>query len=540
MWLTIIFIVSTSFVPDFKESLTKAKKMADSSHYKEAISLCLDIIEQANKIKYDSAKGHAFIRLGTIYCDRAQEDIGKRYYLQAKEIALNIEDSHLLALSNFGLAAAYQHLHIYDSSIYYHDEAITYFESVGDSLILSYLYGNLSLLYSNIDSIHKMELYSTMALSIQKKYGDHYGIGASLSNLGLAAMKEQKYDLAIELYKNSLLEFQLTGNKKEYSESQRWIGICYFLKDKQDSASYYFYKYAIEGHNLYHQDYQNQILELETKYRTSEISKENAIKQAEIEKNRKQISILTIGIISILSIATLGYLFIRQRRKITIANAEKAIQELLQEQEIKTTYALLEGQDLERKRIAAELHDNLGNIINSLNMFSNALQLKKQPEKMKEIAKKISEASQVAGQEVRKISHSLDSGLLKHFGLKTAIQHLTEAITASKAIQIETELQIENSMNNETGLEIYRIIQELVNNALKHSKCTKLRLDISHVGKDMSIIFHDNGIGFNPSKVEKGLGLKNIEKRVSKLKGELSIESAPEQGSTFIIELIEI
>ena len=117
---------------------------------------------------------------------------------------------------------------------------------------------------------------------------------------------------------------------------------------------------------------------------------------------------------------------------------------------------------------------------------------------------------------------------------------MTEAVEASKSIEIELELQIEGQLANETGLEIYRVIQELVNNTLKHASCSKIRLDISHINNEMNIIFHDNGIGFLPTKVERGMGLNNIAKRVSKLGGGLSIESEPGKGSTFIIELPHI
>lgn len=238
------------------------------------------------------------------------------------------------------------------------------------------------------------------------------------------------------------------------------------------------------------------------------------------------------------SIVVFIYLYQRKLIKKKLENQE--ILDLLQNQEMKTAYALLEGQDKERKRIATELHDNLGSILTSLNMFADAIQTKQEPAHVKQIANKISETASLANHEVRKISHSLDSGLLKHFGLKTAINQLMEAVEASKKIEVVSEIHVEDKLDNEKGLEIYRTIQELVNNALKHSDCTKLRIDISSIDDDMSIIFHDNGVGFDLEKVSRGMGLSNIEKRVEKLNGELTIESAVGKGSTFIVELSNI
>lgn len=239
-----------------------------------------------------------------------------------------------------------------------------------------------------------------------------------------------------------------------------------------------------------------------------------------------------------LSLVLFIYLYQRKLFKKKLENQE--ILDLLQQQEMKTAYALLEGQDKERKRIASELHDNLGSILTSLNMFSDAIQTKQDPEHVKNIAIKISETASLANQEVRKISHSLDSGLLKHFGLKTAVKQLMEAVEASKKIEVVLEIQVEDKLDNEKGLEIYRIIQELVNNALKHSDCSKLRIDISSIDNEMSIIFQDNGTGFEQDKIIRGMGLNNIEKRVEKLNGDFTIESSIEKGSTFIIELPNI
>ena len=253
--------------------------------------------------------------------------------------------------------------------------------------------------------------------------------------------------------------------------------------------------------------------------------------------NQEQIFLAGTLTMLLMAFSVVLFIYLYQRKLIKKKLENQEILDLLQRQEMKTAYALLEGQDKERKRIALELHDNLGSILTSLNMFSDAIQSNSEPNKMKEIADKISETSRLANEEVRKISHSLDSGLLKHFGLKTAISQLMEAIESSKKIDVELELQIEDQLDNEVGLEIYRMIQELVNNTLKHSECNRIRLDISHIENEMSIIYHDDGIGFDLNKIEQGMGLTNIGKRASKLNGGLSIESSPGKGSTFIIEI---
>ena len=241
----------------------------------------------------------------------------------------------------------------------------------------------------------------------------------------------------------------------------------------------------------------------------------------------------------LLAFSIVLFIYLYQRKLIKKNLENQQIQNLLSEQETKTAYALLEGQDKERKRIAAELHDNLGSILVTLNMYADALQTKK-PEEMKRLAEKIGETTRLANEETRKISHSLDSGMLNHFGLEAAIKQLSEAVSSIRKLTFNISIQIEENLGSEISLEIYRMIQEMVNNTLKHAKATKIHLELTQMGKSLNLIFEDNGIGFNRNEITRGMGLKNIESRVQKLNGDLTIDSRINKGSTFIIEISEL
>lgn len=245
--------------------------------------------------------------------------------------------------------------------------------------------------------------------------------------------------------------------------------------------------------------------------------------------------ILGTAVMLLMAFSIVLFIYLYQRKLIKKNLENQQIQDLLREEEIKATYALLEGQDKERKRIAAELHDNLGSILVTLNMYADAIQ-EKDSKEVQSLAKKIAEVSQLANDETRKISHSLDSGILKHFGLEAAIKQLTEAVSDARKIRFDLELQI-GKIPSDIGLEIYRIIQELINNALKHAQCTNIHLELSQVENSLSLIYEDNGIGFDKTDIVPGMGLKNIENRVNKLNGDLTIDSAAGRGSTFIIEI---
>jgi two-component system NarL family sensor kinase len=243
------------------------------------------------------------------------------------------------------------------------------------------------------------------------------------------------------------------------------------------------------------------------------------------------------SIMFLMSFGIVMFIYLYQRKLSRKNRENQQIERLLQQQEMKTAYALMEGQDAERKRIAAELHDNLGSILVTLNMYADALSNRTNPDEIKDVAARISKTTGTANALVRELSHSLDSGILKHFGLESAINQLFEAVNMSKRMEAQSSLSIESKLTNEQSIELYRIIQELLNNALKHSKGTLVRLDLSVLDTGINMIFEDNGVGFDGQISSSGLGLGSIKNRIERLSGSLEIASTSGKGTTFIADI---
>ena len=240
-----------------------------------------------------------------------------------------------------------------------------------------------------------------------------------------------------------------------------------------------------------------------------------------------------------LSFAVVGFIFLYQRKLFKKKMEIQNIEDLMKKQEIKSAYALLDGQDQERKRIASELHDNVGSILVSLNMYLSTLKSENNSEKAADLMQKIEGISNTAIAETRKLSHKLDHANLRIFGLKTAINDLFEVVKTTKQLTIQSEIHLDSPIPNDLSINIYRILQELVNNTLKHSKANSIYLDISAVnGEYVSIIYEDNGVGLKPSTTQKpktGIGMSNIRMRVEKFGGELTVEPQ-EKGFSAVIE----
>ncbi|HEY3402058.1 MAG TPA: ATP-binding protein [Ohtaekwangia sp.] len=240
-----------------------------------------------------------------------------------------------------------------------------------------------------------------------------------------------------------------------------------------------------------------------------------------------------------LTTAIVMFIYLFQRKLIKRKMAYQEIENLLKRQELKSAYALLEGQDMERQRIAEEIHDNLGSILVTLDLYTHAFERSSSPEEKRELTTKIREMTQRATVEARKISHRMDAGALRHFGLQAAIRDVADAVNDLGNVSVITTVELTGTLKNEISLNLYRILQELINNTLKHAQAKTITLEITQVNEEyVSFIYEDDGIGMKTDKPESaGMGLRNIAARVEKLQGTISMANKPVHGFSVVIEM---
>ncbi len=205
---------------------------------------------------------------------------------------------------------------------------------------------------------------------------------------------------------------------------------------------------------------------------------------------------------------------------------------------------LINAHETERRRVAAELHDSIGQslamIKNSAVFGANTAQ---DLDDAKEQLAEISGASAQAISEVREIAYNLRPYLVDRLGLTKAISELLEKIEDSTGLEIDEELaEIDDLFEKEAEISIYRIIQESLNNILKHAEATKARVSMIETTRSVKIEISDNGTGFdahsaNETSGRGGFGLLGMSERVRMLGGTLAIESAAEKGTQIKIEL---
>jgi signal transduction histidine kinase len=201
----------------------------------------------------------------------------------------------------------------------------------------------------------------------------------------------------------------------------------------------------------------------------------------------------------------------------------------------KIAFQLIQAQEDERQRIAKDLHDSVGqNIL----FLKNHVQNNGDQIDTTKLVKSIDDALQ----EIRNISKNLYPNQLEKYGLIAAVEALADEVSQSTGIFVSSDMEgIEEILNNNVKINFYRIIQEFVNNTLKHAEATAIRITAQQTDQTIELIVQDNGKGFDKAEMQRkanhSFGLLNMEERVKMLKGTFAIESEPGKGtkSTFSI-----
>ncbi|RZJ32008.1 MAG: sensor histidine kinase [Flavobacterium sp.] len=278
--------------------------------------------------------------------------------------------------------------------------------------------------------------------------------------------------------------------------------------------------------------------DIEAKYQ----NKENRLKLRNYTMLIIFISALLIAIIIALILVYRNF-----KRKQKIAEQEKIIgqqnlEKTLRDHELSSIDSMLEGQERERRRVADELHDNLGSMLSALKLNFQHLRIRQQSLRDEEskLYQKTDELIEEAYQKVRDIAHAQNAGVMANQGLVPAIQKMAEKIAIPNKLSIEVvPFGLEGRLDNGFEISVFRMVQEMVTNVIKHASASEIVIHLTQHENSLNLMVEDNGKGFNPDSISKssGMGLANIERKVVQLGGTFTIDSIPDKGTTIIIDL---
>ncbi len=572
------------------------------ANWAESIERFTEVIAGADKLSNDSLKNRfqmmAFNNLGGIYNINGDFSSSLENRLRAMEIVEKIVPVNYnnRALIYLNIASDYRQLQIPAKAIDYLNKTTQFFDSISNRLKMEYYY-EYHLNYIAADSAARAkQVLDQLGAGIrqydwnafQKKdytmmhaklSADYYAdveklypaaMGYAQDAINLAKELKLKNELADGFYRagriaylqedipSAIRQLQLSydsasaANLKNIMRKSAGLLAEAYAKKGDYARAYQFEREArqISGW-IYDQEKTREINFLESKYQHQKketeiafLQLDNLSKKFVLAKRNKQLWIG--GLIGAALVLILGLLYFVNRQKRIIAEKDKVLQleqilMLEQQQQVVSLQSMVNGQEMERSRIAKDLHDGLGGLFSTVKMHFSALQHENEQLKENSLFSKSYELVDTAAKEVRRIAHNMMPEVLIKLGLLQAVQEFCNSISASRQVQVTLlEYGMDKRLNASTEVMLYRIIQELLNNIIKHARATEAIIQFNKMGDRLTITVEDNGAGFDaaPSEADVHAGLSSVKSRVTYLNGQLSIDSERGIGTTILMEFL--
>lgn len=486
--------------------------------------------------------------IGRIFGRTQNYDKAKEYFNLGLNTAINGNDSLNISSFYLNLGSINQMQQKIDSAKYYYDKVMEYSPKLkNNEETLATAYSNLIGVVIAYGDFDLAEEYGNKSFDIYQKRKDTLKMAGILSNLGSIKMYTKEYDKSNEYYFRtlSLLENQTDFKSREIlALTFDNISQIYYLQEDYQKGYDYLFESVTVDKQLNTDKLQNKITEIEAKYVVS-VEERNT----EMEKNKRQRAEFWTYILSGAIFILLGFLWLFYRtnslkeQKFVLEYEKEKMEQMRKmefvqsETQIKILNATLDGKEAERRHIAEILHDNVSTLLSSANMHLYAVktELKENtPAEVSKIELIISEASD----KIRDLSHKLISSVLLKFGLASAVEDLCEKYSNSQ-LKFKSSIKNIGRYNQNFEIKIHNIIEELVNNILKHSNADTATIKLEQTDGNLQIRIFDNGDGFNIDEVNKkdGLGLSQITARIKMMKGIFDIKSSNKTGTRIFMNI---
>ena len=322
-------------------------------------------------------------------------------------------------------------------------------------------------------------------------------------------------------------------NQLKLSAAFKSLSSAYEATGDYKNASAYLRKLLIQKDSSSNEHYNQAFAQMQVQYETQKKTTENLqLKKDNLETKlrnntqQKWLVALVSGLILLIASGVYISKLMKSRYNTRFALAQ------LKEQK-KRTMAVIEAEEKERRRIAGDLHDGVGQTLAAASMQLNKARNNNHS------FDKVDELINQAGMEVRNLSHQVTPELLLHYGLVKALEQAVDRLNDANEKTVFTLFtHIEEPLTNEmVSLTMYRCFQELCTNILKHAHASQVIVQLNLNQDDVELMIEDNGIGFLPHEAVYGLGIKNLENRIALYDGEMKIDSMPGKGTTIILKI---
>lgn len=597
-FLSVIFVLNAkaTSLPDSLQTLLQSK-LPDTTH----ANICQKLSEYYSSFDFEKSiyygneglkvaldhnmplKAAAFYKqIGVTYYINGNHDIALKNYLNAVKIFETQNDKSGAANVYLELSVLLRKNNDLELSKIYLNDAIDLFNSNSDLGGVANAYNNMGIIYETLNNLDSALIWYTRSKELYEALpNSELGISYSLCNIGGIYSMQKEYDKALEVLNKSLEMRIKLDDKFTICQSYTSLGECYSLKGDyskaitsfkqsidiarqihfQDILQYNYeqvaniyqqtgnYKDALEYYtfyqeikdSLYNNERLSQMEELKAKFETDKkeqklalANKENALKDLQLRRKNFYI-ILGFGLVVVITL--LGFL-LYNRYKLK-KEAEIFATKAMQKEQ--TAKSVIDAEERERKRIAGDLHDGIGQMLSAAKMNMSALseELQFQRQDQSVFFNRTQDIIDECCKEVRTISHQMMPNVLLKSGLASAVREFVNKINTPR-LKVNLHIHgLTERLDETIEIVLYRVIQECVNNVIKHSEASILDIQLLGDANEISATIEDNGKGFDASLRDQfeGIGLKNIKTRVDYLNGTVNIDSAVGRGTHINVEI---
>jgi len=515
------------------------------SNYDSAAVYFTNSIHQYELVHLNERCAYPTLNLGKVYFLLEDYDKAKKYYRRSSGMFTQLSDTENIALSYQNLGMVYATIKEWDSAKFYYDKALENYKTTDSKVGIGNNHNNLGSLFESKSMYDSAFILYNKALAIFKASNYIGGQVTAYTNLAVIHHRFGDYDKMFSYYDTSLNLARKIDDRRRVLHIYQNLATSYSDMSNFRQAYTYQQRYDKLKDSILDIDKAKIIADLELRYESEKnaarilsLQNESLQKDLRLKKRTGERNLFAlIGFFAFI-IFILVILIARQRIRKNNIIKEKEIQRLREEKKALAAKALVEGQEEERKRVARELHDGLGVLLSNVKMqFSNYID--KNPDNSK-ILEKATSVLDKASSDVRRISHNMMPGILTKMGLKEAVEDIIDDI--NDLDDLNAELLIKGGdkrLPENMEIMLYRVIQEMINNTLKHAQASEVSLVLDIRVNEVRIQYSDNGSGFNVDEVlkRKTLGLRSIESRIQFFDGEMEIKSTVGKGSSFIVYL---
>lgn len=506
--------------------------------YKKAISVYLDALRIFEKLKDLKGIGNAYNNIGLVYFDLQQYRQALDYHNKALSIREKTGDKYGIGASLTNLGLAWSNLKDDDKALNYYERSLKIKEEIGDKYGLAILLNNMAIIYQDKNKLDDALIMYAKSENYHRQIGDLHGLIYTFINTATVLNRLGKFDRSATVLDSAMYYAREVKSLSRMAKVLEAYSYYYGKTGNYQKAWRTMLSLDSIKDCLYSGDMRKDIAELKTRYEIEKneheiafLNQQNEMKNLQLQtaRIRQRNSLLIAGFILLVVLSGMAFWLIKSRykTKMRLEHEKRLIQK-------EAFSAIVNAEENERKRIAMELHDGLGQLLSAAKLNISVLEDTNSEEDRLAVDNAENLIDQAIA-DLRNISHNLMPSALIRLGLIPAIHDMADKINSGRKVVVKiTSEGFESRLPGNLEIAIYRVIQESVNNILKHAGAGNIFINLRYGGESLDLSIEDDGKGMpepSTSNSGKGIGWDDIRSRVSLFNGRMNLYSEPGKGT---------